>query len=137
MSEGEGGGAGRTTFDHERAGRPQGHTFHGCPASLPHNVKTNARHLCRKNADVVRLAIQLSRREAAKEAATKAKVALHAKERDRLLRRLSDMRCNSDEDESHASTYGSDDDDDDAPPHVGAYTGRGTSTWMTGRGRCQ
>ncbi|KAE8775740.1 hypothetical protein D1007_51746 [Hordeum vulgare] len=75
--------------------------------------------------DALRLAIQLSEREAAKEAAMKAKVARHAKEQDRLLRRLSGMRCSSDEDDSDGSTCGSDDDDDDVAPHAAAYMEEG------------
>ena len=85
-------------------------------------AETDARRLRRKNADALQLAIQLSEREAAKEAAAKAKAARHAKEQDRLLRRLSGMRCSSDVDDS---TSGSD--DDDAPPHADAYTEDGHS----------
>ncbi|KAE8808039.1 hypothetical protein D1007_15595 [Hordeum vulgare] len=74
----------------------------------------DVRRLCRKNADTLRLAIQLSKREVAKEAAAKAKATHHVKEQDRLLRMLSSMRWSSDEDDRDASTSGSDDDGDDA-----------------------
>ncbi|KAE8771024.1 hypothetical protein D1007_57150 [Hordeum vulgare] len=77
------------------------------------------RRLRRKNAEALLLAIHLSEREAAK-------AACPAKERDRLLRRMSDVRCSSDEDDSDFSiTPGSDDDDGDAPSHVDAYTEEG------------
>ncbi|KAE8816585.1 hypothetical protein D1007_05925 [Hordeum vulgare] len=48
-------------------------------------TESDARRLRRKNADVLRLAIQLSERGATKEVATKAKAARHAKEQARLL----------------------------------------------------
>ncbi|KAE8768124.1 hypothetical protein D1007_60433 [Hordeum vulgare] len=82
--------------------------------------------LHRKNAKALRLAIEMLEREAAKEAAMKAKAARHAKEQDRLLGTLSGLRCSSDEDDTDVSTTsGSDDDDDDTPPHTGAYTEEG------------
>ncbi|KAE8774565.1 hypothetical protein D1007_53047 [Hordeum vulgare] len=88
--------------------------------------ETDVRCLCRKNDEVLRLAIQLSERERAKEAAAKANAIRHAKEQERLLRRLSNMWCSSDEDDNDVSTTsGSDDDDDDAPPHIDAYTKEG------------
>ncbi|KAE8818215.1 hypothetical protein D1007_04093 [Hordeum vulgare] len=88
-------------------------------------TESDARRLRRKNADTLQLAIQLSEREAAKEAATKAKSARHAKEQARLLCRLCGMHCKFVEDgegDSDASTSGSDDNDDNAPSHVDAYT---------------
>ncbi|KAE8818803.1 hypothetical protein D1007_03405 [Hordeum vulgare] len=92
-------------------------------------AETDVRRLRRKNADALRLAIQLSEREAAKEIVAKAKVARNVKEHDRLLRRLSGMRCilDEDDDDGDASTFGSDDNDDDTPLHVDAYTEEGHS----------
>ncbi|KAE8770804.1 hypothetical protein D1007_57360 [Hordeum vulgare] len=85
-------------------------------------AETDARRHRRKNFEALRLAIQLSKREAAKEAAMKEKAARDAKEQDRLLRRLSRMRCSSGDDDSDASTTFGSNDDDDAPPHADAYT---------------
>ena len=52
-------------------------------------AETDVRRLRRKNAKALRRVIELSsERESNKEAAVKAKVARHAKEQDRLLRRL-------------------------------------------------
>ncbi|KAE8799879.1 hypothetical protein D1007_24759 [Hordeum vulgare] len=82
------------------------------------------RRLCRKNADALRLAIQLSKCETAKEAATKANAAHHAKELNRLVSMLSAMRCGSDSDSVDDSTSGSDN-DDAAPSHAEAYTKEG------------
>ncbi|KAE8799760.1 Polygalacturonase ADPG1 [Hordeum vulgare] len=84
---------------------------------------TNARRLRRKNAEAFRLAIELSRHEANKEATTKAMAASNAKKQDRLLRRLSGMRCSSDIfDLTDNSTSSS---GDDAPSHVDAYIEEG------------
>ncbi|KAE8803836.1 hypothetical protein D1007_20357 [Hordeum vulgare] len=91
-------------------------------------AETDVRRLRRKNDEALRLAIQLSEREGAKEVATKAKPARHTKEQDRLLHRLSGMRCSSDDDDNDVSTTsGSDDDDDDnnSPSHVDVYTEEG------------
>ncbi|KAE8775554.1 hypothetical protein D1007_51945 [Hordeum vulgare] len=91
-------------------------------------TEMDARRLRHKNAEAVQLAIQLSEREATKEAATNAKATHHAKEQDHLLRRLSGMRCSSNEADNDVSiTSGSDDDDDDASPHADAYTEDGHS----------
>ncbi|KAE8773115.1 hypothetical protein D1007_54787 [Hordeum vulgare] len=69
--------------------------------------------------------LKLSECEATEKATTKAKVARHAKKQEHVLRRLSGMRCNSDEDDSDVSTTSGFDDDDDAPPHAEAYTEEG------------
>ncbi|KAE8807658.1 Polygalacturonase ADPG1 [Hordeum vulgare] len=99
-------------------------------------TETDVRHLHRKNSEALRLTIQLSEREAVKEVAVKAKAARHTKEQDHLLRRLTSMRCSSDEDESDVSTtFGSHDDDDEAPPHVDAYTEEGHNGLDDRKGR--
>ncbi|KAE8799317.1 hypothetical protein D1007_25241 [Hordeum vulgare] len=86
-------------------------------------TETDACILRRKNVETLRPAIQLSKCEATKEVAAKAKAARHSKERVRLLRRLSGMRCSFDEEYNDVSTmFGSDDDDADAPLHADAYT---------------
>ena len=85
-------------------------------------AETDTQRLCRKNAKALRLAIELSKREATKEAAAKA--ARHAKEQDRLLRRLSSMSYSSDSDMMDGSTSNS---DGDTPPHADAYTEEGHS----------
>ena len=85
-------------------------------------AETDVRRLRRKNAMALRLAIELSEHEATKEAATKAKAARHAKEQDRLLHRLSGMRCSSDSDMTDGSTSSF---DDNAPPHADACTEEG------------
>ena len=85
-------------------------------------AETDARRLRRKNANTLRLAIELSKREATKEAVAKAKAARHAKEQDQI-----------------GSTFNSDDEHEvqlqirsekrlhlqlgrRAPPHTDAYT---------------
>ncbi|KAE8773494.1 hypothetical protein D1007_54248 [Hordeum vulgare] len=100
--------------------------------AAPTTVESDARRLHRKNAHALRLAIQLSQRETAKEAATKAKAACHAKEQVCLLCRLSDMPCNSAEDDDDDiddsdSSISDSDDDTDAPPHADAYMEDGHS----------
>ncbi|KAE8792060.1 hypothetical protein D1007_33484 [Hordeum vulgare] len=71
-----------------------------------------------------------------KEAATKAKAARHAKEKERLLHRLSDMRCSSDEDDNDVSTTPNfDDEDNDAPPHADTYTEEGHNGMGDRKGR--
>ncbi|KAE8793309.1 hypothetical protein D1007_32151 [Hordeum vulgare] len=90
-------------------------------------AETDAHRLSRKNTEAFRLAIQLSDRETAKEAATKTKAARHAKEQERLLRRVSGMWCSSDEDDNDVSTTSGSDDDDSTPPHDDAYTEEGHS----------
>ena len=87
-------------------------------------AETDARRLRRKNAKALRLAIELSKREANKEAVVKAKATCHAKEHDRLLHRLSGIRCGSDSDPTHGCTSSS---DDGASPHPNAYKEEGHS----------
>lgn len=83
-------------------------------------AETDAWRLRRKNAKVLRLAIELSECEASKEA----KAARHAKEQDHLLRRLSGLNCNSDSDLTGGSTSSY---DDGASPHADAYMEEGHS----------
>ena len=95
-------------------------------------METDARRLSRKNATMLRLTIEMSEREATKEAAAKAKVDRHAKEQDCLLRRLSGMSCSSDSDLTDGYTFSS---DDDAPPHADAYTEEGHSRADSQKGK--
>ncbi|KAE8804207.1 Polygalacturonase ADPG1 [Hordeum vulgare] len=83
-------------------------------------AKTDTHRLRCRNAKALRLAIELSEREANKEAGAKMKAARHAKEQDRLLRTLSGMRCSSDLTDGSTSSS-----DDDGPPHVDVYTEEG------------
>ncbi|KAE8790695.1 hypothetical protein D1007_34896 [Hordeum vulgare] len=115
---GRGGGLGRAAFVLERVGRPRGRTPCGHLRRSLTTAETDAHRLRCKNANSLRLAIQLSECEAAKGAATKAKVVCHTKGQDRMLHRLFGMRGSSDEDDNDISTFGSDDDDENAPQHV-------------------
>ncbi|KAE8807176.1 hypothetical protein D1007_16591 [Hordeum vulgare] len=62
-----------------------------------------------------------------KMAVAKAKASRHAKEQDRLLRRLSGTWCSFDSDDDDASTSGSGNDDDDTPLQADACTEEGYS----------
>ncbi|KAE8819146.1 hypothetical protein D1007_03135 [Hordeum vulgare] len=84
-----------------------------------------ARRLRRKNVEALRLAIELSEREANKEVMTKVNVARHAEEQASLPRGLSGMRYNSNSSDMTISSTSSS--DDDAPPHAAAYTEEGHS----------
>ncbi|KAE8775766.1 hypothetical protein D1007_51669 [Hordeum vulgare] len=87
----------------------------GRPSSLADNDRDGCAPPSPQECRHAPTGIQLSKREAAKEATTKAKAVRQAKEEGRLLRRLSGMRCSFDED----------DDDDGAPPHVDTYSEEG------------
>ncbi|KAE8787031.1 hypothetical protein D1007_39092 [Hordeum vulgare] len=82
-------GTGRAAFDLEWASR----LLVGVLRLLLRTTKTDAHRLHHKNADTLRLSIQLSKRKAAKKTAAKAKAPRHAKERDHLLHGLPGMRC--------------------------------------------
>ncbi|KAE8780168.1 hypothetical protein D1007_46722 [Hordeum vulgare] len=83
-------------------------------------AETDARCLRCKNAEALRLAIKLSQREANMEAATKVKGVSHAKDQERVLRRLSYMRYSFDM--TNGSTSSS---DYDTPVHADAYMEEG------------
>ncbi|KAE8779032.1 hypothetical protein D1007_47986 [Hordeum vulgare] len=102
---------------------PEDALLAGVLRRLLRTTETDARRLRRKNAKALRLAIQLSEREAAKEAAAKTKADRHAKEQDRPLHRLSGIRCSSDKDDNDVSTTSGSGDDDGASPHADAYRG--------------
>ncbi|KAE8789851.1 hypothetical protein D1007_35807 [Hordeum vulgare] len=72
----------------------------------------------RKNAELLRLTIEQSEPGANKEAAVI--VAHHAKEQDRLLHRVSGMRCSSDQMDDFNSSS-----DDVASPHADTYMKEG------------
>lgn len=95
-------------------------------------METIARRLHRKNSKALRLAIELSEHEETTEAATKTKVARHAKEHDCLLRRLTSQI--SFDDDSNVTDISSS--DDDAPSVARCLQGVTTPpATLRGRGR--
>ena len=87
-------------------------------------TETNVRHLRRKNVKALRLAIELSEREANTDVVAKAEAVYHAKKQDRPLHRLLGLSCSSDSDLTDDSTSSS---NDDTPPHADACMEEGHS----------
>jgi hypothetical protein len=84
-------------------------------------AESDAKRLWWKNVKAVRLAIELSEREAS----TKAEARRHFEEQERLLRRLAGVQMDLLDDDGGKSSF---DDNNDDPPAVEDYTGGQSST---------
>ncbi|KAE8782534.1 Bifunctional dihydroflavonol 4-reductase/flavanone 4-reductase [Hordeum vulgare] len=85
-------------------------------------VKTDARHLRRKNAKALRLAIENSERNAKEAAMEASRIANLKLERDRVVNRIEGLIVLFDSDDEDRGSCTSSDNEQDPPPTINGYS---------------